>query len=300
MKKAKSVILLFLTAIIWGLAFVAQRVGAEYVGTFTFNGIRFLLGAISLLPVIFFFEKLSKDTYNKEKIKKTAIVGLLAGIILFTASTLQQAGIDITKSAGKAGFITGLYMVIVPFIGIFMHKKTSVYTWLGALCTVLGLYLLCVTENSGIGYGDFVLLAGSVFWAFHIIIIDSFVEDIYPLRFAAIQFFVCGLISIICALCFEKIEFSAIKSALVPILYGGFMSVGVAYTCQILGQKDADPAFASVILCTESVFAAIGEAIILGTTLSLRGYLGCVVMFAGIILSQITPKRKDESSSLKA
>ena len=300
MKKAKSVILLFLTAIIWGLAFVAQRVGAEYVGTFTFNGIRFLLGAISLLPVIFFFEKLSKDTYNKEKIKKTAIVGLLAGIILFTASTLQQAGIDITKSAGKAGFITGLYMVIVPFIGIFMHKKTSVYTWLGALCAVLGLYLLCVTENSGIGYGDFVLLAGSVFWAFHIIIIDSFVEDIYPLRFAAIQFFVCGLISIICALCFEKIEFSAIKSALVPILYGGFMSVGVAYTCQILGQKDADPAFASVILCTESVFAAIGEAIILGTTLSLRGYLGCVVMFAGIILSQITPKRKNESTNLKA
>lgn len=300
MKKAKSVILLFLTAIIWGLAFVAQRVGAEYVGTFTFNGIRFLLGAISLLPVIFFFEKLSKDTYNKEKIKKTAIVGLLAGIILFTASTLQQAGIDITKSAGKAGFITGLYMVIVPFIGIFMHKKTSVYTWLGALCAVLGLYLLCVTENSGIGYGDFVLLAGSVFWAFHIIIIDSFVEDIYPLRFAAIQFLVCGLISIICALCFEKIEFSAIKSALVPILYGGFMSVGVAYTCQILGQKDADPAFASVILCTESVFAAIGEAIILGTTLSLRGYLGCVVMFAGIILSQITPKRKNESTNLKA
>lgn len=300
MKKAKSVILLFLTAIIWGLAFVAQRVGAEYVGTFTFNGIRFLLGAISLLPVIFFFEKLSKDTYNKEKIKKTAIVGLLAGIILFTASTLQQAGIDITKSAGKAGFITGLYMVIVPFIGIFMHKKTSVYTWLGALCAVLGLYLLCVTENSGIGYGDFVLLAGSVFWAFHIIIIDSFVEDIYPLRFAAIQFFVCGLISIICALCFEKIEFSAIKSALVPILYGGFMSVGVAYTCQILGQKDADPAFASVILCTESVFAAIGEAIILGTTLSLRGYLGCMVMFAGIILSQITPKRKNESTNLKA
>ena len=300
MKKAKSVILLFLTAIIWGLAFVAQRVGAEYVGTFTFNGIRFLLGAISLLPVIFFFEKLSKDTYNKEKIKKTAIVGLLAGIILFTASTLQQAGIDITKSAGKAGFITGLYMVIVPFIEIFMHKKTSVYTWLGALCAVLGLYLLCVTENSGIGCGDFVLLAGSVFWAFHIIIIDSFVEDIYPLRFAAIQFFVCGLISIICALCFEKIEFSAIKSALVPILYGGFMSVGVAYTCQILGQKDADPAFASVILCTESVFAAIGEAIILGTTLSLRGYLGCMVMFAGIILSQITPKRKNESTNLKA
>lgn len=300
MKKAKSVILLFLTAIIWGLAFVAQRVGAEYVGTFTFNGIRFLLGAISLLPVIFFFEMQSKDTYNKEKLKKTAFVGFLAGIILFTASTLQQAGIDITKSAGKAGFITGLYMVIVPFIGIFMHKKTNVYTWLGALCAVLGLYLLCVTENSGIGYGDFVLLAGSVFWAFHIIIIDSFVEDIYPLRFAAIQFFVCGLISIICALCFEKIEFSAIKSALVPILYGGFMSVGVAYTCQILGQKDADPAFASVILCTESVFAAIGEAIILGTTLSLRGYLGCVVMFAGIILSQITPKRKNETSSLRA
>lgn len=287
MKKFKSIVLLFLTALIWGFAFVAQRVGANYVGAFTFNGIRFMLGSLSLIPVICIFEKEEK---NPTKQKSTIIVGIVAGIVLFIASTLQQIGIEITQSAGKAGFITGLYMIIVPIIGIFLHKKTNLLTWIGAVFAVIGLYLLCVAKNSSVGFGDLVLLIGSLFWAFHIIVIDSFVNRISPLKFASTQFFVCGLISIVAALIFENIALSSIKSAIVPILYGGFMSVGVAYTCQILGQKDADPTFASIILSTESVFAAVGGAIILGETMTLRGYLGCFIIFIGIILSQMNIK----------
>ncbi len=284
-KKVKSIILLFLTAIIWGFAFVAQRVGAEYVGAFTFNGIRFLLGTISLVPVILIFEK---EKFNKEKFKKTLVSGLLAGIVLFVASTLQQYGVEITGSAGKAGFLTGLYIVLVPLIRFIMGKKTSVLTFFGAIFAIVGLFFLCMTgDEISFGIGDIVLIIGAFFWAGHILVVDKFVNDISPLKFSMTQFFVCGFLSIIFALLTEEIEFSAIQSAGVPILYGGLMSVGVAYTCQILGQRDADPTFASIVFSTESVFSAIGGAIILHEIMSGRGYLGCVLIFIGIILSQL-------------
>lgn len=284
-KKIKSTILLFLTAIIWGFAFVAQRVGAEYVGAFTFNGIRFLLGTMSLIPVILIFEK---EKFNKEKYKKTLVSGLLAGVVLFVASTLQQFGVEITGSAGKAGFLTGLYIVLVPLIRFVMGKKTSILTFFGAIFAVVGLFFLCMTgDEISFGIGDVVLIIGAFFWAGHILVVDKFVNDISPLKFSMTQFFVCGFLSIIFAFFTEDIELSAIWSAGIPILYGGFMSVGIAYTCQILGQKDADPTFASIVFSTESVFSAIGGAIILHEIMSGRGYLGCVLIFIGIVLSQL-------------
>ena len=286
--KIKSTVLLFLTAIIWGFAFVAQRVGADYVGTFTFNGIRFLLGSFSLIPVILIFER---EEYNKKKMLKTLAVSLAAGTILFIAASLQQYGVVLTGSAGKAGFLTGLYTVLVPVIRFLMGKKTDILTFVGAFFAVGGLFLLCMTgDKLTFGKGDIVLIIGAVFWALHILIIDTFVNEISPLKFSMLQFFVCGLISMVIAVFTENIEITAVKSALVPILYGGLMSVGVAYTCQILGQKDADPTFASIVFSTESVFSAIGGAIILHEIMSGRGYLGCVLIFIGIVLSQLNLK----------
>ncbi len=285
--KIKATILLFLTAIIWGFAFVAQRVGADYVGAFTFNGVRFFLGTLSLIPVILIFER---EKMDKSKFIKILLPGILAGTVLFIASTLQQYGVEITQSAGKAGFLTGLYTVLVPLIRFVMGKKTSIFTLFGAVFAVVGLFFLCMTGNElTFGIGDVVLIIGAFFWAGHILVVDKYVNDISPLKFSLVQFLVCGVLSMTCALILEDIEFSAIKSAGIPILYGGIMSVGVAYTCQILGQKDSDPTFASIVFSTESVFSAIGGALLLNEIMSGRGYLGCVLIFIGIVLSQLNP-----------
>lgn len=288
--KPKSIVLLFLTAIIWGFAFVAQKVGAQYVGAFTFNGIRFALGALSLFPVIMLFEK---EKQTKESFMKTFKAGSICGIVLFIASTLQQMGVEITNSAGKSGFITGLYTVFVPIAAfLFMKKKTNILTWIGAVLAVGGLYLLCMTGNEKVGIGDLVLLIGTVFWTIHILAIDKYMIDgISPLRFSQMQFAACAILSIICALIFEDISFAGIKSALIPICYGGFMSVGVAYTCQVLGQKEADPTFAAIVLSTESVFGAIGGVILAGETMTVSAYIGCGLIFAGIVLSQLKLKK---------
>jgi drug/metabolite transporter (DMT)-like permease len=285
--KIKSTILLFLTAMIWGFAFVAQKVGAEFVGAFTFNGVRFMLGTISLIPVILLFER---EKLDKEKIKRILVPGVIAGTVLFIASTLQQYGVEITGSAGKAGFLTGLYTVLVPLIRFVMGKKTSIFTLFGAVFAVVGLFFLCMTGNEfTFGIGDVVLIIGAFFWAGHILVVDKYVNDISPLKFSLVQFLVCGVLSLAFAFILEDIELSAIKSAGIPILYGGIMSVGVAYTCQILGQRDADPTFASIVFSTESVFSAIGGAILLNEIMSGRGYLGCVLIFIGIVLSQLSP-----------
>ena len=247
---------------------------------------RFLLGAFSLVPVILIFEK---EKFNKNKFKSTVVIGVFAGVILFIASSLQQFGIVFTGSAGKAGFLTGLYIVLVPLIRFLMGKKTSVLTFVGAVFAVTGLFFLCMTgDKITLGIGDVVLIIGAFFWAAHILVIDKFVNIVSALKFSMVQFLTCGILGIIFALFTETIEVSAIKQAGIPILYGGLMSVGVAYTCQILGQKKADPTFASIIFSTESVFSAIGGALILHEMMSGRGYLGCVLIFIGIILSQIT------------
>lgn len=283
--KIKSTLLLVTTAVIWGFAFVAQRVGAEYVGAFTFNGIRFLLGGVSLIPVILIFER---EKFDKDKMKTTVLVGLLAGVILFIAAWLQQLGIEITHSAGKAGFLTGLYTVLVPLIRFLAGKKTSVSAFIGAVFALGGLFLLCMTDNElKFGTGDIILIVGAVFWALHIIVIDKYVGSMSPLKFSMTQFLVCGILSMAFALFTEDIQLFAVKQAAAPILYGGLMSVGVAYTCQTLGQKDADPTFAAIILSAESVFGAFGGVIILHEVMSSRSYFGCALIFVGIILSQL-------------
>ena len=283
--KLKSTILLFLTAIIWGFAFVAQRVGAEFVGAFTFNGVRFMLGACSLIPVILLFER---EKIDFKVIKCNVIPGILAGVVLFIASTLQQYGVEITQSAGKAGFLTGLYTVLVPLIRFVIGKKTSVLTFIGAIFAVAGLFFLCMTgDEISFGFGDLVLIIGAFFWAGHILVVDKFVHTTSPLKFSLVQFLVCGFLSLFFALVLEDMSLSAIKSAGIPILYGGIMSVGVAYTCQILGQKESDPTFASIVFSTESVFSAIGGAMLLNEIMSGRGYFGCVLIFIGIVLSQL-------------
>ena len=192
--KAKSTFLLFLTAIIWGFAFVAQRVGAEFVGAFTFNGIRFLLGSLSLIPVILLFER---EKIDKSKFLKTLVPSLLAGTILFVASTLQQLGVEWTGSAGKAGFLTGLYIVLVPIIRFFMGKKTSVFTFFGAIFALVGLFFLCMTgDELSFGKGDVVLIIGALFWAAHILVVDKYVNTTSPLKFSLVQFLICGFLSI--------------------------------------------------------------------------------------------------------
>lgn len=296
-KRLGANILLLLTAAIWGLGFVAQRVGSQSIGAFTFNGIRFALGSISLIPLLIYFNKRKKITSDDENTvevpsKKTILPGVLVGIALYTGATLQQIGLIYT-TAGKAGFITGLYMVIVPIIGIFLGHKIGKNSWLGVGLAVVGLYLLSINENFSISYGDLLELIGSVFWAVHILTIDYFSNKIEPLKLSCIQFATCSLLSLITALIFEQITISSIVDASIPLLYSGLLSVGVAYTLQVVAQKNAKPSHAAIILSMESVFGAIGGALILGETMSSRGYIGCILILGGIIVSQIkfSPKQ---------
>ena len=293
-KKILSALMLVFTAMIWGFAFVAQRVGAESVGAFVFNGLRFALGAVSLIPVYLIFER---EKFNKEKFKKTLIAALVCGTVLFIASALQQYGIELTKSAGKAGFITGLYTVLVPIIAFIIYKqKNSIGVWIGAVLAVSGLFLLSVNERFTVEFGDVLLLIGAFFWAAHILVIDKFIGGVSPLRFASLQFAVCAALNLIFAIFFDTFDLGAIMTALVPLLYGGLGSVGVAYTLQIIGQKNSEPTTAAIIFSLESVFSAIGGATILGEEMSARGYIGCGLIFGGIILSQLKFGKKKEKS----
>lgn len=287
-KEIRAVFILLLTAAIWGFAFVAQRVGMEHVGAFTFNGIRFALGSISLLPVIYFLGKKS-DTNEEEKIdadlKTTVKSGIIAGCVLFIAASLQQIGLIYTTAA-KAGFITSLYIVLVPILGIFLKQKTHYTTWIGALTAVIGLYFLSINENFTIEFGDFLEIVGAFFWAGHIQLIDRFVKKVDAIKLSSAQFATCSILSLITALIFEGIDLSGISSALVPILYGGIMSAGVAYTLQAVGQKYAKPSHAAIALSMEAVFAAIGGILLLSESLPLKGYLGCLLMLAGMLITQ--------------
>jgi drug/metabolite transporter (DMT)-like permease len=288
--------LLLLTAAIWGFAFVAQRVGSQYVGAFTFNGIRFALGSISLIPLIIYFDKRKKsDNRNESNIevntKKSILSGVLVGIALYAAATLQQVGLIYT-TAGKASFITGLYMVFVPIIGIFLKHKIRKNSWIGVIIAVVGLYLLSVNENFSIGYGDLLEVIGAIFWAIHILTIDYFSKKMDVLKLSFIQFVTCSFLSLISALIFEQITMNGLSQALVPILYGGLLSVGVAYTLQVVAQKNAKPSHAAIILSMESVFGAIGGAVLLGESMSSRGYIGCILILGGILVSQIKFRSK--------
>jgi drug/metabolite transporter (DMT)-like permease len=292
--KIFNIALLFVVAIIWGFAFVAQVDGVKYVGPLTLNGVRFVLGVLSLTPVVLIFER---ERGSKAEQKKTALASLLAGTVLFLATTVQQIGIEKTGSAGISGFITGLYMILVPIACfIFFKKRTGLNVWIGAVLGVVGLSLLCLDPQDGFsfGLGEILLIIGSLLWTAHVIIIDKFSKELRPLHFSWGQFAVCAFLSVITMFIFEKPTLAGIWDARVAILYCGILSVGVAYTLQVIAQKNADPTFAAIVLSTESVFSAVGGVIFGTDNIPWFGYVGCAVMFAGIIVSQIEMKRKNK------
>jgi len=289
MRTLKSDALLMLTATIWGFAFVAQRVGMEYVGPFTFNGVRFALGSLSLVPLMLLKRK------NPSAIaallppadrQTVAWGGALAGLVLFMGASLQQVGL-VHTTAGNAGFITGLYVVIVPLLGLFWRQRPDLGTWIGALLAAAGLYLLSVTAAFEIAFGDLLVLVGAFFWAAHVLIIGWLSPRIESIQLACIQFAVCSLLSLITAAALETMTLQGLMGAALPILYGGLLSVGVAYTLQVVAQRDARPAHAAIILSLESVFAALGGWLLLGELLSARALVGCSLMMAGMLLSQL-------------
>lgn len=294
-----TTVLLFLTAMIWGFAFVAQVDGVNYIGSMTMNGTRFTLGVISLLPVVLIFERGRTDAAER---KRTVLASLLAGVVLFSASTLQQIGIAYTKSAGVAGFITGLYVVLVPVASFLIFRaRTRGRVWIGAVLALVGLFLLCLKSGEGFsfGLGELLLLLGAFFWTAHIIVIDRVAKDVRPLHFAWGQFVVCAVLGLVTMFIFEEPTWGGILEAKWAILYCGVLSVGVAYTLQIVAQRRADPTFATIVLSTESVFSAIGGVIFGIDEISWIGYVGCGLIFAGIMISQITGKRKKSKSVIE-
>ncbi len=281
--------LLLLTAVIWGVAFVAQRVGMGHVGPFTFNGVRFTLGALVLLPLVVRRRPLVPPAPGQAEEKPGHMVlwgGGLAGVVLFMAAALQQVGLVYT-TAGKAGFITGLYVIIVPILGLFLGYRPRWGGWVGAALAVAGLYLLSVTEDFTLAPGDFLEVVGAFFWAVHMLILGWLSPRVRRIRLACIQFAVCALLSLITAFVFEPITTAGIRNAAIPILYGGLLSVGVAYTLQVVAQRHAPPVHAAVILSLEAVFAAVAGWIILEEVLGLRGIVGCGLMLAGMLTAQL-------------
>ena len=288
----KNNILLVLTALIWGCAFVAQSVGMDYVGPFTFNTARFLIGAIVLLPVIWFMDRQRKTGAEKGAGQKTLIIGgICCGIALAVASTLQQWGILFT-TVGKAGFITAMYIVIVPMLGIFIGKKVRPLIIGCVAIAVVGFYFLCMTESLRLGLGDFLVLLCAIAFSIHILVIDHFSPKVDGVKMSAIQFLTAAIISAVPTLLWEQPVFTEILQAWQPVLYAGIMSCGVAYTLQIIAQKNADPTVASLLLSLESVFSVLAGWVLLGQGLSLKELFGCVLIFCAIILAQLPEKKK--------
>lgn len=288
----KNNILLVLTALIWGCAFVAQSVGMDYVGPFTFNMARFLIGAIVLLPVIWFMDCQRKTGAEKGAGQKTLIIGgICCGIALAVASTLQQWGILFT-TVGKAGFITAMYIVIVPLLGIFIGKKVRPLIIGCVAIAVVGFYFLCMTESLRLGLGDFLVLLCAIAFSIHILVIDHFSPKVDGVKMSAIQFLTAAIISAVPTLLWEQPVFTEILQAWQPVLYAGVMSCGVAYTLQIIAQKNADPTVASLLLSLESVFSVLAGWVLLGQGLSLKELFGCVLIFCAIILAQLPEKKK--------
>jgi len=290
-KETKATLCIFLASIIWGVAFVFQLTGMEFMRPLTFNGVTFLIGSVSLVPVIMLFGK-KKIQFNNRKL---LIYGAICGCILFFAANTQQFGIDMTGTAGKSGFITGLYIIFVPVAGIFMKRRAGVFVWLAVMFAVVGMYFLCIRADEGFGSitsGDIMLLISALCWSAHIIVIDRFVKKVDALQLSMIQFFVCGIFCMLASrIAREPFEPAMIVEGAVPVLYRGLVSIGVAYTCQVVGQRYVAPTKASVIFSLEAVFAAIGGALIINEIMTPRSYFGCVLILAGILLAQIKTKK---------
>ena len=299
----RNSLLLLLTATIWGVAFVAQSVSMDYIGGFTFNAVRNLIGALTLLPVIKVLDKTRSEAEKKRESsasgRKTLLIGgICCGIMLCLASNFQQFGIKYT-TVGKAGFITACYIIIVPIIGIFLKKKCSPFIWIAVLLSLCGLYLLCLTPGEGlaVGKGELLLIIGAVLFSGHILVIDHFSPLVDGVKMSCIQFLVCGVVSMVPMFLLETPSLESIFAGWFPLLYAGVFSSGVAYTLQIVAQKNMNPAIASLILSMESCFAVLAGWLILGEQLSTRESAGCVLMFAAVILAQL-PEKKSEATKV--
>lgn len=288
-QKARNSALLALTALIWGVAFVAQSVGMEYVGPFTFNAVRSLIGSLALAPCIFWQgRKRSEERPSVRQGRTLWLGGILCGLALCVASSLQQIGIAYT-TVGKAGFITALYIVIVPVLRRFMGKRTGLVLWISVALAAAGLYFLCMTEQLSVGRGDLYVLGCAVVFSLHILLIDYFSPRTDGVKLSCIQFFVCGILALVPALLGERPQISAILAAWAPLLYAGVLSCGVGYTLQVIGQKGLDPTVASLILSLESLFSVLAGWLLLGQSLSAREIGGCILMAAAIVLAQLRP-----------
>ncbi|MBR3760505.1 MAG: DMT family transporter [Ruminococcus sp.] len=296
-KRIRGNIMLLIAALLWGTTFVAQSEGMRYVEPFTYNAVRTLIGGIVLIPVIAAFNVFSRKTNppeSKTSKKATIIGGMACGVVLFAASSLQQCGMTMT-TAGKAGFITALYIVIVPLIELVIYRRSNVFVWICVVVASAGFYLLCIKEGFKIGRGDWFVLCCTVFFALHIMVIDYFnSRNADGIVLACIQFFTAGTLMAIAMLLFESPKLNAVLNARYTILYAGIMSSGIAYTLQILGQRYTAPAAATLIMSLESVFAALSGWLILHEVLSLKETAGCVLVFIAVILAQL--KLPDKSA----
>lgn len=287
--RLRANLLLLLAATIWGFAFVAQRTGMEYVEPFTFNASRFFVGGLVLIPLIRFLDR-QRSSHQLPLItlgnRKLLAAGLVVGMVLFAAAALQQMGLVFT-TAGKAGFITSLYVVIVPLLGLFLGQRTSAATWTGALLAAIGLYFLTMQGSLRMAWGDLLVLLGAFLWAVHMLLLGRFSPRTDPVKLAFWQFMVCAGLSAVVALLTETITLDGLRAGLASILYAGVLSVGVGYTLQVVGQRHARPAEAAIIMSLEAVFAVLGGWLLLGEALTTRALIGCALMLAGIVVSQI-------------
>lgn len=292
-RSLRSSAMLTLTALIWGVAFVAQSEGMNYVGGFTFNACRFIVGGVVLIPCIFFLRRINGDQRaqltraEQAQRRKTGIIGgICCGVFICLGSTLQQFGIAQT-TVGKAGFITSLYIIIVPILGLFLRKKVGLNIWASVGIAAAGMYLLCITEGFAISRGDFLVFLCAIGFSLHILVIDYFSPKADGVVISCIQFFTAGIISCVFMFLFERPTWDAVTAAWAPVLYAGVMSCGVGYTLQVVAQKDVEPTIASLIMSLESVFSLLAGWVLLGQKMSPKELSGCVLVFGAIVLAQV-------------
>lgn len=293
-KAIQANLLMLLAAGIWGFAFVAQRVGMETMGPHWFNSLRFFIGVVALVPVVLWIGRNKAKTIDQENELKSSnkelmLGGLAAGFLLFVGATFQQVGLQYT-TAGKAGFITGMYIFFVPLIGLFFRMKTGLGTWVGAVVALWGLYLLSINEDFTLSKGDTLQLICAVAFAGHVLMIGYLASKMDTVKLSLIQFFVAGILAMGLALYSEQLTWEMIASTAVPLLFAGVMSTGIAYTLQTIAQQHAHPSHAAIILSSEGVFAVIGGFLLLNEVLPPKGLLGCGLILVGMLMSQLMPR----------
>lgn len=297
MSKLKGEALLLIAAVIWGTAFIFQKMGMDYIGPFTFTFFRFGVGALAMVPVLMISDRFKsrKDPGSVMPISSKLLVtgGVLVGLANFAASALQQIGLIYT-TAGKAGFITATDLVMVPFILVILRKKVPLLTWISVAVAMVGMYLLCMKEGFTMEIGDLFCFGGAAGFAIQIVLIDKFVDRVDPLKLAFWEFAVTAVFSLLFALIFEEIDLGQVVQCAVPLLYTAVLEVCVAFSLQMVGQQYAPPAIATIIMSFESVFAALSGMLFLGEVMSGREALGCVIMFAAFIIAQIPEMRREE------